>query len=188
VQRRGERQPHHQAAVGGEPVRAAAAVAQLDRRGPEDQPHLPVELAEAAEPGRERHVGDRQVGVVEQPAGEVRPPRAGELVRRHAEVLVEQPPQMARRQRQPGAEGGFGAGVQRAGDDQLDGAADHLRRVGGDRPGHPVGTAAQAGPEPGRFRPGGQLERANVLRQRFRPAAGPAVDAGGDHGRKRCHV
>jgi hypothetical protein len=61
------------------------------RRRAEYLLHRSVELAETAEPRREGDIGDGQVGVVEQPAGEVRPPGPGELIRGEAEMFVEQP-------------------------------------------------------------------------------------------------
>jgi hypothetical protein len=113
---------------------------------PEDLPHRAVELAKAAEPGREGHLGDRQVGVVQQAPGEMRPPRASELIRRHPEMVVEQPPQMTRRHPAPRADGGLRGLVQHPADDQLDRPADELGRVLAHLSGHPVRPAAQTGP------------------------------------------
>ena len=86
VERAAEREPEQEAAVGDEPVRLAAAGAQAARRLAEDVPARAVQLAQAAEAGRERDLGDGQVGVVEEPAGEVHPGRARQPVGRHAEV------------------------------------------------------------------------------------------------------
>ncbi len=77
-------------------------------------------------PGGEGDVGDGQVGVVEQAAGEVGPAGAGQRVGRHAQVLGEQAPEVAGRDADAGAEVGLGAVVEGAGEDELDGPADEL--------------------------------------------------------------
>ena len=56
-------------------------------------------------PGGERDVGDGEVGVVEQAAGEVGAARAGQLVGRDAEVLREQAAQVAAGDAEAGARG-----------------------------------------------------------------------------------
>jgi hypothetical protein len=45
--------------------------------------HGPVELPQAAEPGGERDIRNREVGVVEESPGEVRAPGLGQLIRAH---------------------------------------------------------------------------------------------------------
>jgi hypothetical protein len=181
VEWRLEWQPHHQPAVGGEPVGPAAAVPQLAGRSPEYLAHLPVELADAGKSRRECHVRYGQVGVVKQPPGEVRAARPGQLIRGYAQMIIEDPPQMPRRDREPRPERCLAAGVQHAVDDQLNRPADKFWRPGRDRARHPVRAAAQAGAEPRRFRARGKLEGTHVLRQRPRSAARPAVDPGRHH-------
>ena len=187
VEGRLERQPHRQAPVRGQPVSPPPAGPQLAGRRQEDLAHLPVELTQAGEPRRERHVAHGHVGVVEQPPGEVRPPRHGQLARSDAQVVVEDPPQVPGRDREPGPERRLGPGVQHSLDDQLDRTAHQLGRIRSEGARGPVRTAAQAGPEPRRFRARGQLERPHVLGPGPRAAAGPAVDAGGHHRRVRRH-
>jgi hypothetical protein len=83
-------------AVGGELVGAVPATAQVGRRRAEHLPHGPVELAQAAEPGGESDVQDGEVGVVEEPPGEVRAPGPGQLTRAHPQVRQKQPAKMPR--------------------------------------------------------------------------------------------
>jgi hypothetical protein len=73
---------------------AAAFLVRVARRGAENLAHLPVELTQAGKPRRERHVTHGQVGVVEQPPGEVRTPRHGQLAGSDAQLVMEDPPQM----------------------------------------------------------------------------------------------
>jgi hypothetical protein len=181
VEGRLERQPHGQPAVRGEPVGPAPTAPQLTGRRPEHLAHLPVELADTGESRRERHIRHGQVGVVKQPPGEVRAPRPGQLIGRHAQPAGEDPPQVPRRDRQPRPERGLGPAVQQAVDDQLYRAAEQFRLPGRDRARHPVRAAAQAGAEPRGFRARGMPERPHVLSQRLRATARPAVDAGRHH-------
>ena len=74
-------------AVDHEPVGHAALGAQLGGRELEHLVHDPVHLPDAVEAGGGRDLRHRQVGVVEQAAGEVRAPRTGDLARRRADVL-----------------------------------------------------------------------------------------------------
>ena len=102
-----EGQPQEQAAVGDEPVGLAAPRAQLARRLPEDLLAGPVELAQAAEAGREGDLGDGEVGVVEQAAGEMHPRRACQPVGGHADVRDEEAAQVPGRDTEPRAEVGL---------------------------------------------------------------------------------
>jgi len=95
------RQPQCEPAVGGEPVGAAPPVPQVGGRLAEHLPHRAVELAQAAEAGREGDVQDGEVGVVEQPASEMRSPGPGQLIGGHTEMRAEQPPQVPRGQADP---------------------------------------------------------------------------------------
>ena len=121
------RQPQGQAAVGHQPVSRAPTGPQLRRRGPEDVLAGPLQLAHAAEPGREGHLHGRQVGVVEQTAGEVGPPRPGQAVRGHTELGEEQTPEMAAGNAEPRRQLALGVAVEGAIGDQLHGPAHQLR-------------------------------------------------------------
>jgi hypothetical protein len=79
--------------------------------------------AGAAEAGRKRDLGDRQVGVVQEAPGEVDAPRTGELVRGRAQMRDEEAAQVAGRYAEPIAELDLVLAVQRAGEDELHGAA-----------------------------------------------------------------
>src|SRR5439155_6644884 len=57
-------EPQREPAVGGQPVATPPPRPQRTRRVAEDLETDTVELPEAAEPGGERDLGDRQVGVV----------------------------------------------------------------------------------------------------------------------------
>ena len=91
-----DRQAQGKPAVGGEPVGAVPAIAQVGRRRAEHVLHGPVELAQAAEPGGESDVHHGEVGVVEEPPGEVRAPGPGQLIRAHPQMPEEQPAKMPR--------------------------------------------------------------------------------------------
>ena len=146
-----ERQPEDEAAVGHEPIAPAPAGAQLGGRGAEDLLAGPVELAQAAEPARPGDVGDREIGVVEEPPGEVRAVAASQTVGRGADVLGEQPPQVTGRDAEPPGEVVLGAAVERALADQVHRPA-HQLGAGHRRGGAAIRPAAQACPEPGRLR------------------------------------
>ena len=73
VERTVEREPQDEAAVGREPVRLAAASPQHPRRLAKRRLAGAIELAKAPEAGGEGDLGDRQIGVVEQPARVVDP-------------------------------------------------------------------------------------------------------------------
>lgn len=105
-----------------------------------------------------------------------------------AKVVIEQAPQVARRDREAGPEGRLGALVQGAVDDELHCAAHELWCVRPDRTCDPIRAAAQAGAKTRRLGRGRQFERADALRKRPRTAPGPAVDRGRHHRRERRHV
>jgi hypothetical protein len=96
VERAAEREPQNEAAVGREPVSLVAASPQCPRRLAKRLLAGAVELAKAAEAGGEGDLGDRQIGVVEQPARVVDPRRARKAVWRHAEVLDEEAAEVPR--------------------------------------------------------------------------------------------
>ena len=68
-----ERQAQQEPAVGHQAVGIAATSAKLPRGDPKDIDAGAVELAHAAKARREGHVGDGQIGVVEEPARKVCP-------------------------------------------------------------------------------------------------------------------
>ena len=76
-ERRPVREPQLEAAVGDEPVRVTPAGPQFLRGEVEHLLHDPVQLAHRLKARRRADLGDREVGVVEQPAGEVRAIRTG---------------------------------------------------------------------------------------------------------------
>ena len=131
VEEAAEGETQEEAAVGGEAVGLAAPGAQLARRLAEDLLARAVELAQAAEAGGESDLGDGQVGVVEQPAGEVHPRRARQPVGRHADVRVEESAQMPGRDTEPRAQVGLASLVEGAVEDEAHRAADQLRRAPG---------------------------------------------------------
>ena len=183
-----EGQPQGEAAVGDEAVGDPPPGPQLTGRGPEHLLAGPIELADAAEAGREGDVGDRQIRVVEQSAGEMGPAGAGELVRSHPEHVRRTDaggdgpipragrrarPRCCRRARRRGSAARPGT---RAPGPPSD------RRVGAGR----AGTAGRPGTRPPRPQP-------PACRRRTFPgcgraaAAGPAVDACRDDCRKSTH-
>ena len=83
-----------QAAVDAGPFAPPALRAQLAGREPEEGGHGPVQLPRPAEAGRSRDGVERQVGLVDQPAGEVGAPGSGDGTRRGADVQFEQPSQV----------------------------------------------------------------------------------------------
>src|SRR5262245_26762770 len=74
----------------------SAPVANLGRRLPERGKHGVVELPHAFEPRREGDFSDRQFGFLNQPGGEMNPPRAGDGARRGSQVFGKQPAEVAR--------------------------------------------------------------------------------------------
>ena len=161
VERAAVREAQEQAAVRDETIRLATAGPQLAGRLAEDLLAGTVELAQAAEPGRERDLGHGQVGVVEEPTREVDPGRARQPVRRHAQLLLEEPAQVAGRDTEPRAEVGLARVIEGAVHDQAYGAADELRS----RPGHGSAASGTGGSacRPGTRRPRPRLRAGNVL-------------------------
>ena len=114
-----ERQPQREPAVRDEPVGLSPPRAQRTRRRAEDVAARAVELTQASEARRERDLGDREIGVVEKPAREMRARRARQAVRRHAELGGEEPAQMSCGHAEPRTELGLGSAVERTVEDQL---------------------------------------------------------------------
>ncbi len=153
---RAVREPQLQTAVGDEARRVAAPGSQLARRETEHLLDDAVHLPDRLEAGRGRDLRHGQIGVVEQPPGEVRATRTRDLARSRADVLGEQAPQMARAHAESRREIVLGGVVERAVDDEAQGAAHELGRVDPRRVRFAVGPAAQARPEAVRFGGGGE--------------------------------
>src|SRR6266516_6644202 len=121
-----------QAAVSDQAIGDSAAGPELARRGAKHVPASPIELANAAEARGKGDVRDRQVGVVEESAGEMGPPRAGKLIRRHAHVLEEQPTQMPSGDEQARAQIFLGLAVEGPVHDELYSPTDQIRTAPAD--------------------------------------------------------
>ena len=126
VERAGKAEPEAQPAVGHQSVGRTPPGAELARGGTEDVGDGPVELAEAAEARGERDLRDGEIGVIEQPPGEVRPARARELGGSDPDLIVKEPAQVANREPEASRHGDLGVASQSAVDDEADPAADHL--------------------------------------------------------------
>jgi hypothetical protein len=183
-----ERHPEREAAVGHQPVLDPATGPQLTGGSPEHFLAGAVELADAAEPGGEGQLGDRQVGVVEQTAGEMHPGGAGELVRGQAQVLAEQPSELPSGQAQASAEILLGAVVQGPIQNEPHGAADHFRAEPGRGGFPPVWAAMQAGPEARGLSRRRQREPEDVAGIRLGPVRCQAVETSGDDSFDVGHV
>ena len=160
-----------------------APASQLGRRAAEHRADHVVELAHAAEAAGQRHLDHRQLGGVEQRAGEVGPPRGCHRARRGAQVAREQPAQVALAHAELGGQGAAVAGVERAVLDEPQRARHGGRRaVPGRRAGRRLRPAAPARAKAGRLGRGGAGEEAHVAAQRRAGRTDrPAVDAGGHH-------
>ena len=126
VERAAERKAQQQAPVGDQTVGFPAPRAKLARRLPEDLATRAVELAQAAEARGVGDLGDREIGVVEQPPREVRPGRARQPVGGDSHVRLEQASKVSGRDTKPGPEIGFAPVIQ------------HRRRGSGSPPGRPA--------------------------------------------------
>jgi hypothetical protein len=159
--------------------------AQVGRAGGVDLTHGVVELPDAGEARCEGHVGEGQVGGLDQHPGGLGATGAGERQRAGAVLLRDHPVELPRRVAQ-----GLGETV-----DSLalhDAIGDEPHRTGGDvggdiplrRPRGRVGQAPAAGPVAGPLRRRRGVEERHVLPARGdRRARGPAIDARGAHGR-----
>src|ERR671919_742843 len=182
-------QPQCEAAVGHEPVASASPLAQLAGRRPKQLPARPVELAHASEPGRGRDFEHAEVAVVEQPACEVRPRRAGQSVWGHPEMADEKAAQVPTRYAETGAQFALGRAVECAREDHPHRSTDELG-VAGPRYVRlePVGATAQAGAVAGGLGGRRQREAADVVRVWPSRAPRAAVDARGDDRSDRLHA
>jgi hypothetical protein len=178
-----EGKPKQQAPVGDQPVALATASPELVRRGAEQVTARSIQLPHASEARREGDLGDREVGIIQQPPGEVGSARPGDLIGRHPQVLLEQTAQVPPRDEQPRPQVVLALAVESAIQDEPHGPADQFGADPDDRGLHAIGAATQAGSKPGRLRRGRQQVAPDVLGRRgSRPAPGPTVDPGGKDG------
>lgn len=177
-----EREPQRQPAVGHQPVRRPTTRPQLARRGAEGLTARPVELAEAPEARSEGDLGDREIGVVEEPSGEMGTEGSSQGIGRDAQAGREQPVEVTARHPQTGSEMRLRRAVEGAADDEVDSPADQVGPARRDRVGGTVRAATPARPVPRRLGRCGEVEPSHVLGQRPAPAPRPAVDARGDDG------
>ena len=89
----GERGPEREPQ--DKPFHCGSRAAKLGRGSPEDGADRLVEPADAPEPRRQRHVGHRELGLVNQHACELHPPCARDRERSSAEMRGEEPPELA---------------------------------------------------------------------------------------------
>ena len=158
--------------------------AQLARRGGVDLAQRLVELAHAGEAGRERDIGQRQVGRLDEHAGRVGAPCPGQGQRCRSELLGEQPTEVARGVAHPPGQPVHALAVDQAVGDQPHRATGD---IGGDVPlgaaRRRVGQAPLAGAVARGVRTGGGGVEGDVRRSRGAGRArGPAVDPGGADG------
>ncbi len=163
---------------------------QLGGSSAERTADLGVEPAEASESRCERHLVEAERGLVEELLGEMNAARERDLERRRADVLSEEPAQMAARDpeavRQPfdslAVQSTLADEPQRAGNDPR-------RSVPGGRSGSGFGPAAQTGAETRGFRGGRRRKIPHVLvLRRARRADRTAVDAGARDGDEESSV
>jgi hypothetical protein len=133
IERGPEGQPKHQSAVSDQSVALASAGPKLPRGGMEHITARPIHLPDAAEAGCERDVRDREVRVIEQPAGEMGSARSRQLIGGDAEMLEEQSAEVASGDEQPGTEVVLRSAVEGAVEDELNGPADELGTDPGER-------------------------------------------------------
>jgi len=126
-----------------------ACTPERGRRAPVNSGKYCVEAAQAAEARGERNLGHCQVRIVDHTLGALDPCRLGDLGRRGADMLLEQPRQVSRANAEPRGEGFDARVVERAFIDEA-----HRPLNGGERPfpgrreGRRLGPAAEAWPIP----------------------------------------
>ena len=113
----GREAQHHRAGDRGT-APGGGLLAQLARGGGEDGAHGVVELPDAREAGRERDLGQLEVGRLDEGAGGVRALRAGQCLGAGADLGDEQAVQLALAVAEPGGEAGHSLAVDRAVADQ----------------------------------------------------------------------
>ena len=178
-------------------LKIQAVLVTAGRQAPQLRGLQPVALAEqrikaahAAEPGGQRHFGDRQAGVGEQPLGQQQALGLGVGHRRDAELVTEGAPQVAVADAQLR---GQGAEVV-VGEAAFVDARRHRPRqpaagVDAGVAGRQLGAAAQAGAIAAGFGGGGAGEKAAIVPPRYASRAHrPAVHPGGHHGDEELPV
>src|SRR6185312_271105 len=176
-------QPQHDRAA--DPLgRPAPGPAQLGRGHGEHGPDRVVELADAGEPGRDRHVGDPQAGGLQQQPRGLRALGPGHGHRAGADLGDQLPVQVPLAVAEPVGQAGHALPVDHAVADQPHRPAHQVGpQVPLGRARRGVGSASFAGAEAGPL--GGRRagEEPDVLpARRHRRAARPAVDPGRGHG------
>ena len=158
---------------------------QLGGRHPEHRADGLGELPDAGEPGREGHLGGREVRADEECAGGVRPLRAGQGEGTGAQLAREESRQMPRRVAEAPRETRHALTVDDPVGDQSHGAGRGIRsEIPRGRRGRRLGQAALAGAVPGLVRGGRRRIEGHVVGAgRTGRAARPTVDAGRSH---RC--
>ncbi len=185
----GQPQPEPAGRGGGAAV-AAVLGAQRARGAVVDLADGVVELPHRGEAGRERHVGDREFGGLEEQSGGLRALRAGQRERACAELGGQLPLELAGTVAEPVGEPRDAFAVDHAVTDQPDRPADQVGAVVPlGRARHRVGPAAAAGPVAGALGGGrGRVEAAVGALGGGGRAARTAVDAGGADGREEHPV
>jgi hypothetical protein len=168
----------------------AGEPAQLRRCSCVGASHLAVEPAQAAKAGRDRHLREWQLRLVEQLLCRLHAARQRDVDGRGAEVLHEEPAQVPRGHAQAIRESIDALAVERAITNQPQRAGHDAR--GAEpcrRAGRRLGTATQAGPEAGGFSGGSGRVVADVLiLGRSRRAYRTAVNFCGDDGDEKPAV
>jgi hypothetical protein len=109
------------------PGRPLRTLAPERRRGDaEDPPDRVVELPHAAEPGREGHLGERELGRLDQHPGGLGPLRAGQRERTGPHLGDQLPVDVPHRVAEPGREAGHSVTVDHTVGDQPHRAADEV--------------------------------------------------------------
>ena len=171
-------------------VRRPPPCTQLERRHPEHLAHRLVELTDAREAGRERHVGGREVGAHQEQARRVSPMRAGEGERAGAELRGEDAAEVTRRVAETPGQARHALALDDAVGDEAHGATRGVAaQIPRRRAGRRLRETALAGPVAGlvRGRRGGVERDVGGLGRPCR-AARPAVDPGRAHRRHELPV
>ena len=161
-ERSGEPDPEPEAAVRDEAIGDPPPCSKLARRGAEDLPDGSVELSQAPEPRCERDIRHGEVGVIEEPASEMGTARARQLRRSHADLILEETPQVARRETEPGGDRILAGHLDIAAHHEPDAPAHQLGGGGRGRRRLAVGAAAQTRTVSGGLGRGGKVEVLDV--------------------------
>ena len=184
----GKRPTHGQANRDGTRIDAGSAppgpLAQIARGGGEHFANGVVELANAAESGGEGDVGHREIGRLDQDSSGLGTLRPGERERSGAELVGQQPVEVAAAVPEMLGQPRHALTVDEAVGDQAHRPSDEIAaQVPLGRAGRGVGATALAGPEAELLGSGGRAVELDVGALRGdRRAAGSAIDTGRSHG------